>query len=509
MRASAILLVGLTALPLVRAQHAKPTLKGARSSAQAKTPARVEKQLTDAKAAQSSGRFEQAVEGYQVAKESAKASKAPHAQADAAIQSAIVLEQWAQTDETQKPRLTEAVRSYQEAIDLGAPPQKQKARNNLAVLHLREGRAGDAVRVFAETDFKAVDPKQVHLYRYNYGRALEKAGETGAALQQYGMAAEANLNFDEAIEAAFRVAPAARPAPVEEMARLADRLIEKDRAALIAKPLLNLYTAWAPLPNSHRVLASLVRCWAALRVGPEQFSRAEIERPARGVTHLLGPVNEVIQAYALEIPQVSDRAEYFPNWNRTEPMRKSMSELLFSLADGQAQEQKFDSALKAYYAAWRLSPGNTEAAIRASAVVRQSTLPPAQRQVLLAAIIRSFFVEKNAGYARGDELAIIRMHSILGSVFEQEKLWGNGSHPNEAMWHWLRAVEVDAQLRSRNPGLSPSPGIHKHLAECYRRRGALELARAQYLAAAQGFVELGNEEGAAEARRLAANVMAR
>src|SRR6266849_11167840 len=131
----------------------------------------------EARKAETWGDWEKASKLHQQAFELAEQSGDREAQADASLKYARVCEWSATTTPNSNSRLSEAERSYRTVIDLGTPPQKRLAQNNLGALLLREEKNSEALRVLRNMSYQDVAAYERYVYDYNLGRAFEAAGQ--------------------------------------------------------------------------------------------------------------------------------------------------------------------------------------------------------------------------------------------------------------------------------------------------------------------------------------------
>jgi hypothetical protein len=55
---------------------------------------------------------------------------------------------------------------------------------------------------------------------------------------------------------------------------------------------------------------------------------------------------------------------------------------------------------------------------------------------------------------------ILRFHIVLGTIFENEGIWGPESEPRSAVFQWEHAALAEKKARQRDHSLPPSPGVH-------------------------------------------------
>jgi hypothetical protein len=111
--------------------------------------------------------------------------------------------------------------------------------------------------------------------------------------------------------------------------------------------------------------------------------------------------------------------------------------------------------------------------------------------------------QKGQAYIAGEWPHILPLHIALGTIFEEQKKWGDANNPGDprgALFQWQHAIIADAEVRKRNPASPPSAGLHAHLGNVYRALGrtddAIDDAIKEFLTAGLGFLEAGDREEA-------------
>jgi hypothetical protein len=155
-------------------------------------------------------------------------------------------------------------------------------------------------------------------------------------------------------------------------------------------------------------------------------------------------------------------------------------------------------ALARAWAAWLLDRDPDNALATASVLEAHPELRTGPPRVL-DLLIRTLFETKGDAYARRDWPTIVRLHTILGGIFEQQGRWGPQHGPEGALFQWEHAAAASVQARREQPAFGASPGVDLHLAECYRRLQRLPDAWEQYLRAAEAFVSDGRPADAMKA----------
>jgi tetratricopeptide (TPR) repeat protein len=369
-------------------------------------------------------------------------------------------------------------------------------------------------------------PYQKAVYTSNKGNALEKANQPDKALALYRDALEKQPRYEPAAEGAFRLL-LERPTEqgTREALRLARELSDRGQGDVAVRQVRACLERW-PNPNAPALLTVLVRHYAATTLCPEDYRSREakaLQDLARKVPALQGHVGEIDRAYLGDFAPTFSRAELatlFPNWSRAGEGRKAFAALLKVIGDAyyptsagsgkrgpsyrpSGEQRDPRKALARYAASWGLDPEDTEAALYVASVLRDSPgLDPDRRwywqfvDALMEIKGERYKIEVKTA-ADWDNL--LRLHLLLGSLFEQEKKWGPEENPYSALFQWSRALKAEAQLRKLDPASPPAPLLHARLGDAYRETGRPAEAWARYLAAAEGFVALKDRPAAEKA----------
>ncbi|MFI5092009.1 MAG: hypothetical protein ACHQIK_01070 [Candidatus Acidiferrales bacterium] len=442
--------------------------------------------------------FTAKVETLRLERAQAEQSGAQTKVAEAALNEARTLELWGTVDRAQASRTLEAISAYQVAMASGTPPQRSLAANNLGVLLLRQGNPAKALEAFRVVDLKTIDPAAVYLYQYNYGRTLELNKDTKGAYSHYSDAVRLRSDFTPALDGALRIMWELKPSPVSDGAGFADTLVRAGRAET-ARGLLNRsLVLWSSEPNAPELLAGLVRCYGALRIEPPRFFKEDWPLlQGVGSSPLRAGISELSAAFSGKFAySFGHYAEPFPYWSNG-PYREPFGELLRMLGDQYANEELYPQALACYSNAWVISR-LPEAALYTAALIRDHRELDTDGR-LLNQLVESLFDQKGGAYARQDWPNILRLHTVLGTIFESQSRWGPAGDPRSAIFQWQHALHAESMVRAKDSKVPPSPGLHLHLANSYVKVGQPAAARSEYLAAAETFLQASDREQAASA----------
>jgi tetratricopeptide (TPR) repeat protein len=371
------------------------------------------------------------------------------------------------------------------------------------VLALREGKSGEAVALLSEVDVNSLEPEQRYLFNYNYGRALELSGNASEAYKRYSQVLEEQPEHEAAREGAFRVL--SRPPRIAEAASLAERLLAKGEREPVVREVRGLLVSFSADPEAQRLLAVLLRYYAGSRFEPAKFQAAEGKTLAmlseRG-SRLESAASQVVAAVKGELPIFVERGRafaYFSGWTGEEWKTQPFSQFLKACGDAFDRAEKPRDALARYSAAWALDPGNTDAALYAALILSDHSFEPAASRQLLDRLTEGIFQDKMAAYRRLDWVNILRLHSVLGTLYEKQGKWGPASDPRSAVFQWTNALRAESEVRREKPNFPPSPGVYLHLATCYQRLGEPETAWGAYIKAGYAFLGISKTEDAAAA----------
>ncbi len=428
----------------------------------------------------------------------------PAQRATASIHKARAIETWASVDKAQAARYPEAIQAYRAAAQVGTPAQRALAQNNLGVLLLRVGNTREAVAELEKVDAAAASPSERAAYAFNRGRALEAANEPGRALEQYQTALAFAPGLQLAAERAYLLL--ASSAAWDRMTTLASSLVARGQAETAAR-LIRGSLQGSPPAGAVALLVPLVQAYALIPVSPARFAAEEWP--------LLGPLQtqpapwpaavEEMRAACSRPLRVLDEprqaSETFRYWAGDRARAVALSRLLKRIGDLRARGDDRRQALACYQHAWGIDPENTEAVLYMATLLRDrgELLDPEGK--LLRSLVRNLFMEKGEAYARNDLPNVLRLHTVLGTIFEQQQRWGTPDRPDSALFQWTRAVRTAEQLRARDKGYPPTPGVDVHLATALAAVHEEERAGQSLLRAAEGFVLLRDREGARNALR--------
>jgi tetratricopeptide (TPR) repeat protein len=462
-------------------------------------PTTAQKLSSEARKAQMAGDLPNALKTYQKAEESAKTSGDRRVEGDAILNRARVTESL--------KGFSDAKLLYQRAIEIAAPQQRVVAQNDLAVSLFKQQRFGEAVDQFRQIDLDQALPSHRPIYTYNYARALETQKQFTQAYQKYTNAVGQQPKFEAAAEAAFSILRRGelfQPASnnIIAAAQLADQLLSKGQFDLAARELHSSLKLWANEPEALRLLVGLVRYYIAAAVGPTEFQQREMPMLASlGDNALVRPIVEIRAAYFGDFKPTFKRteaAEILPSWEKS-PWRTDFARLLKKVGDFYDRQKLPEKALSRFTLAWTLDMQYTESCLYAAAMLLDQSERLDREHVLFNQMIDAIFMGKGEAYLGEDWVSILRFHTILGIIFEQEKKWGSSFDPRSAIFQWEHALRAEEVIRRRDPKFPAQPGLRLGLAKAFNQSGRTRAAWEEYLKAVEGFVGNQNAQEAASA----------
>jgi len=464
------------------------------------------------------GDYAATMRGYDQQRQAAAQRGDKHAEAAALIGKAKVIETSSLTGKDQQNRYVQAIDVLDEASKVGDPTQRALAQNNRAALLMRIGKQSDALAIYRNIDWSGLDPSQQSICRYNFGRALEEQGDLASAYMQYSAALELNPEFGRAVDAAFRSLRASKSPEIDATVSLADRLVAGKHTEELANNLYQAIQAWAQIPSSTNLLAPLLRYYVAATVDQSAFQKSGtpvLEQASNVNPSWKSATEDLNTAYlaTLKLPAEAYQANArFPFFSATKERSVASSALLKMIGDLRARAGDNAQALSRYFYAWGLNRENTESLVYLTALLREyPDLDP--RHAFLNRLIENLFSMKGEAYRSSDYLNVLRLHTLLGTVYEDLGKWGpescagdNGpwdrAHcPRNALFQWEHALAAAEQVRKQNPNFPPSPALYFHLGQTYSHVGRQEDAATNFLTSAEGYLQLGEAGQAASAMK--------
>ena len=91
--------------------------------------------------------------------------------------------------------------------------------------------------------------------------------------------------------------------------------------------------------------------------------------------------------------------------------------------------------------------------------------------------IRTLFMTKGEAYKSEDWLNILRLHTILGTIYTRQKKWGTYADPEGALFLFEHAMQAEQRYRSQHPEFPRSPGLYAQLGDGHSKEAREVLDR--------------------------------
>jgi tetratricopeptide (TPR) repeat protein len=387
--------------------------------------------------------------------------------------------------------------AYKRAIAEAKDKDSFKAHNDYGVFLLDRGNATGAVAVLTEgeKDLGAVEDITASRYLSNLGLAQYRAGLFDDALRAYRSAIEKDPAFPVPAVAAYTVIGSFEPQRgAQESVSLVELLMKVNRLGLARTFIEKTFAteAWhaetAPMARMVEVLVSwLVRTKAT----PEEIAKEWLPQ----LEHLRDELSPALNADAREkveqlilvyegsdLPMGFNRdvARHFSRWVNPED-RTNIALLLRQSADDAASKNEPKRAAERYIAAWELDRQNVDALTYMADLL--SSWEDEESAKLFDGLINALFDAKGAAISSSDDAAALRLHMVLGSIFETREQWGPRHDPRTALYQYEAALRAYERLRGK--GMETRyPGVHANLAAALKHTDDSAGAWSEYVRAA-------------------------
>ncbi len=493
-------------------------------SAAQETSADIATELRAAAVADAAGDYAAAAAAYREALRRASAAGVPASvRVDVSLNYAQTIEAWRRA-EPDRPMCDEDGRAtaaagqdacdvllttlYESAVRDSTGAQATLARNNFGTWLLRRERYADALSVLSKMDVSA-DSERRTVYGYNQARALELTGRTSEALQRYMNLTASDPTFSPSADGAARVLRAASAPDAKTCSALVTTLLAKgqtDAAERVTRRLLSgpVTGAWGGALLGLRLRYSVAARLDRERLRTEQTYLSSLAADSE-VRQQVANVDRVLRDGKLPLITHDDEAQDTFRMRSTPAVIEPFAAFVKYVGDLFSDEGHYQQALHRYLLAWQLDANHGESAVYAAALIRSHPdVDP--RQEALDALLTDIFDRKGMFIAERDWPNSLRMHVVLGSIFEKLERWGPETNPRSALFQWKAAIDDENRMRQANRTLSPSPGLYQSLAEAYGRSGDRASAATYFERAARAFTEIGRPEDASRVARLAASM---
>jgi hypothetical protein len=466
--------------------------------------------LSEANQKAAVGDYAEAVSMFQEAKDLAHESSDSRAEAESSLNLARTIERSRGKASLDTATFHRADAAYLDTIRLGNTNQRAAALNGRAMLLLRQGDAAGALQQLNAINLQQVDSAHRAVYRYNSGIANEKSGHLAEAYDSYVAAIADKPEYQSSAEAAFRLLRSGPQPHIPEAAKFVDALLNAGQTSSAGYYAKQLLQQWSGQSDSQQLLAALLRYYAVSSLALDALQEQEwpyLNRLSMNAPHLQKAVAEIRVACFEKFRPVFEHyqaLELFHEWGNLEWQQKSMAGMLKKaggLLRGNGDSQ---GALARYSAAWALS-SDSEAALYAASILHDRRSLIDSNGQLFEQLLRGIIAVKGMQYSQRDWPNILRMHMLLGTIFEQEKTWGSEHELRSAIFQWRHAIDAEDQIRRSDPNYPLSPMLYMKLANAYREKGDPQ-ALGLYLSAAEAFVQASNAKQARSALQAAENL---
>src|SRR5262249_36776316 len=342
----------------------------------------------------------------------AKRKSLPQAEAEAALNAGRLVEA---LQPSESIRIAQAIDLYREAADQGDTEQKQIALNNLGVLYFQLDQIQEALKSFQRIDFAVSSPSTEHLFRYNYGRALERNREPSQAYEQYVIAAKVTPSDSAAVNRAVELAP-----DVDAVIPICQRVLEGagDNSLDCLHHALDRFVEDDEVG---RLPLLLVRSYTTLKLRRDTFKTEEdfLVRIGERAPPVSRPgFIQLRDALLTDLDKRrSDSSSDRFSWWREPERDQALSSFLEMLAEEDEKEGRFHQAMWRYADAWSIYPQNLVAATRYVSLANDNAKFEEEKQFLNRLIVHQF-LSPNKNKATSDDSVMFHLHIALGTALE-------------------------------------------------------------------------------------------
>jgi hypothetical protein len=392
----------------------------------------------------------------------------------------------------------------------GAKQIELTARNNLGAQLLADQKYAEALDVFKSMrqDVQWAKASQQPLYHYNIARAFELAGSPKEAYGEYEIAMTQSPGFRLASDGAFRLLLNGPKPDIKTAVKLARVLLASRETDAAAAAIRKALAAWGGEADAAELMGTLVDCWIAASVGPPEFEKSELptlrelEKQHESLAKL---ISEIDLAYRGELKLALDEraGRPFSSWSELRAHRSSFSRLLGLIGDFYNNAGNPGQALMRYFSAWRVDESNSDSLLYCAAVLRKNAkeLDPAGE--LRNQLIDVIFSGKGGEYqipvkSVANWKNILRLHVVLGTIFDQEGKTGDEDEPRSSVFQWSHALAIIDRLGAEASGVPAKAEIQTRLGGAYEKAGRADDAWKAYSDAADLFLRNGDAAKASQ-----------
>jgi len=457
--------------------------------------------LEEARQKAAVGNYTEAIAGFEEVANKAHESNDSVAEAESSLRLARTLELSNAKARLDDASFARAKLAYTRAIQVGDAGQQAPARNGLATLLLHQGDPAAALEQLHAINLQQVDAQHRAVYRYNLGVANERSGKWAEAYTSYVAAIADKPEYESSAKAAFGLLRSSSEPRVAEAAKFNGALLSAGQISSAGHYTKQLLEQWAGRPDSQQLLAALLQYYAVSPLTLDDLRTQEwpyIEHLASSAPHLREAIENIKLACFGTFPPVFDHyqaLDLFHGWAGEDWQQAAMARMLKRAGDEFKKKGNFQDALSRYSAAWALGI-DSDAALYAASILHDQKQLIDSNQRLFGQLLNGIIEVKGMDYSRLDWPNILRMHALLGTIFEQEKHWGSETELRSAIFQWRHAIDAENHIRQTNPQYPRSPELYMKLANAYREKGDPQAVEF-YLLAAEVFAQ---DENAKPAR---------
>ena len=426
----------------------------------------IQQAVIEAKGMEQAGDFQKAIQHFHKAKDQAKTE---------ADRAEIALES-GQTRFRQARRmnstdvLKEAEKNFKQVTEMGAAPrQTSQAWNNLVSVYLALDKPQQAKQALEACAVNSVPESKRFVYYYNSARVQAALDNPHGAITEYHKSFLANPRFLKAAQQAWKIVDAhAKEDPRVSWAGYSFGLdLIQQGYPTLARNMAGQSAKNSPaLKHSEAMMCLVIRSLAVSKFD-EKTIRKEFDQPE--FRNLFPPdaLEELNRAFwgELSLDKVLSpeyRASRDFRWwlssERNRRLRHDFSLLLRNIGDFYAgiglharqervEKSQAEKGLIRYFLAWDIDEGNFQAAQNAAWVLAtyySRTEKGTEAIDRMSQLTKRLFNAKFRLYALPgkkpeDWERILRMHLLLGTIYEARKQWGSEERPQSAIYQWTRS----------------------------------------------------------------------
>jgi hypothetical protein len=308
----------------------------------------------------------------------------------------------------------------------------------------------------------------VYLFRYNYGRALERNDQPEEAYVQYRSAAQLAPSYSVAVRRSAELAPS-----IDAVANICEEVLE--RAAENSLDCLHsALQRFAGRDEDGRLLVLLVRSYVALGFTRNSFESGEASFLSNiGQGARSGPwsgFGQVRDAFTADFGKPFVDGSQDLSWWREPGRGMPFSSLLEMLAKEDEKEGRYRQAMGRYADAWSVYPQNLRAATRYLSLANDNGRIEEARHFIDQLKVFQFLTP-NLETHPSDDATMLGLHIVIGTALERSSPCRSGDNrddPRLPLFHWIQAEHAEMRLRARDSTLPLSFVLYKHLAGCFR-----------------------------------------